>query len=99
VWNALKPWRNSGIKKIRTELGIAGKDAPEIKRLFSQGYQGARYSLGYAACPNLEDHAKLFDLLQPERIGVHLTEGSCWSRSNRRMPSSLHHPEARYFNI
>ena len=32
-------------KRIREELGIAGKDAPEIKRLFGQGYQGSRYQL------------------------------------------------------
>ena len=45
-----------------------------MKRLFSQGYQGSRFSFGYPACPNLEDQAKLFELLQPERIGVALTE-------------------------
>ena len=50
-------------KKIREELGFANKDAKEIKRLFSQGYQGARYSFGYPACPNLEDSTKLLNYL------------------------------------
>lgn len=86
-------------KKIRQELGIAAKDAPEVKRLFSQGYQGSRYSFGYPACPNLEDHTKLFELLQPERIGVHLTEEFMLEPEQSTDAIIVHHPEARYFNI
>ncbi|MFA6540218.1 MAG: methionine synthase [Bacteroidota bacterium] len=86
-------------KKIREELGIAGKDAKEIKRLFSQGYQGSRFSFGYPACPNLEDHTKLFQLLQPERIGVHLTEEFMMEPEQSTDAIIVHHPEARYFNI
>ncbi|TAK56569.1 MAG: methionine synthase, partial [Bacteroidetes bacterium] len=48
-------------KKIREELNIHQKDSPEIKKLFSQQYQGSRYSFGYPACPSLEDHVKLFE--------------------------------------
>ncbi|WP_249712914.1 vitamin B12 dependent-methionine synthase activation domain-containing protein, partial [Bacillus cereus] len=42
---------------------------------FAAKYQGQRFSFGYPACPNLEDLEKLFGLLKPEDIGVHLTEG------------------------
>jgi 5-methyltetrahydrofolate--homocysteine methyltransferase len=86
-------------KKIREELGIAGKDAPEIKRLFSQGYQGSRYSFGYPACPNLEDSTKLFELLEPERIGVKLSEEFMMDPEQSTDAIIVHHPEARYFNI
>ncbi|MEW5800025.1 MAG: methionine synthase [Bacteroidota bacterium] len=86
-------------KKVREELGIAGKDSKEIKRLFSQGYQGSRYSFGYAACPNLEDHTKLFQLLEPERIGVHLTEEFMMEPEQSTDALIVHHPEAKYFNI
>lgn len=86
-------------KKIREELGIAGKDAKEIKRLFSQGYQGSRFSFGYPACPNLEDHTKLFELLHPEQIGVHLTEEFMLEPEQSTDAIIVHHPEARYFNI
>src|SRR5204863_7771814 len=61
-------------KRIREELGIAGADSPELSRLFRQEYQGARYSFGYPACPNLEDQEKLFTLLEPARIDVELSE-------------------------
>ena len=47
-------------KEIRTELGISGKDNPDVSKLFAHGYQGSRYSFGYPACPNLEDQTKLF---------------------------------------
>jgi 5-methyltetrahydrofolate--homocysteine methyltransferase len=86
-------------KRIREELGIAGKDAQEIKRLFSQGYQGSRYSFGYPACPNLEDHTKLFELLNPERIGVHLTDEFMLEPEQSTDAIIVHHPEAKYFNI
>lgn len=86
-------------KRIREELGIAGKDAKEIKRLFSQGYQGSRYSFGYAACPRLEDQVKLFELLKPERIGVFLTEEYQMEPEQSTSAIIVHHPEARYFII
>jgi 5-methyltetrahydrofolate--homocysteine methyltransferase len=86
-------------KKIRQELDIAGRDAKEIKRLFSQGYQGSRYSFGYPACPNLEDQTKLFDLLQAERIGVRLTDEFSLDPEQSTNAIIVHHPEARYFTI
>ncbi len=86
-------------KKIREELGIAGKDAKEIRRLFSQGYQGSRYSFGYPACPNLEDQTKLFQLLDGERIGVHLTDEYSLEPEQSTNAIIVHHPEAKYFNI
>jgi 5-methyltetrahydrofolate--homocysteine methyltransferase len=86
-------------KKIREELGIAKKDSPEIKRLFSQGYQGSRFSFGYPACPNLEDHTVLFDLLKPERIGVTMTDEYMLHPEQSTDAIIVHHPDARYFNI
>ena len=86
-------------KTIREELGIAGKDAKEVKRLFSQGYQGSRYSFGYPACPNLEDQTRLFELLDGERIGVKLTEEYSLDPEQSTNAIIVHHPEAKYFNV
>lgn len=86
-------------KKMRTELGIAVKDAPDVRRLFSQGYQGSRYSFGYPACPNLEDQTLLFSLLDGERIGVRLTDEYSLDPEQSTNAIIVHHPEARYFNI
>jgi len=86
-------------KIIRTELGIGDGDAKDIQRLFSQGYRGSRFSFGYPACPNLEDQAKLFDLLHPERIDITLTEEYHLEPEQSTTAIICHHPEARYFGI
>jgi hypothetical protein len=52
-------------RRIREELGIAGEDGPSVQDWFRQGYRGSRYSFGYAACPDLEDQAELFKLIDP----------------------------------
>jgi len=86
-------------KRIREELGIAGADAPELAKLFHQGYQGSRYSFGYPACPRLEDQTKLFELLQPERIDVELSEEFQLHPEQSTSAIIVHHPDAKYFNI
>lgn len=86
-------------KKIRNELGIAGADALDKKKLFTQGYQGSRYSFGYPACPNLADQTKLFEILKPKRIGVELTEEFHLIPEQSTSAIIVHHPEAKYFSI
>jgi len=86
-------------KRMREELGIAGADAADVRRLFSQGYQGSRYSFGYPACPNLEDQTKLMALLDGERIGVRLTDEFSLDPEQSTNAIIVHHPEARYFNV
>jgi 5-methyltetrahydrofolate--homocysteine methyltransferase len=86
-------------KRIREELGIAQNDAQILAKLFHQGYQGSRFSFGYPACPNLEDQAKLFELLQPERIDVELSEEFQLHPEQSTSAIIVHHAEAKYFNI
>jgi len=86
-------------KRIREELSIARDDAEDVRKLFQQHYQGSRFSFGYPACPNLEDQAKLFALLQPERIGVSLTEEFQLDPEQSTSAIIVHHPEAKYFSI
>jgi 5-methyltetrahydrofolate--homocysteine methyltransferase len=86
-------------KRVREELGIAANDAPEMTKLFHQGYQGSRFSFGYPACPNLEDQIKLFELLDPARIGVELTEEFQLDPEQSTSAIIVHHPAAKYFNI
>jgi 5-methyltetrahydrofolate--homocysteine methyltransferase len=86
-------------KQIRKELGIAGGDATELPKLFRQQYQGSRYSFGYPACPDLEDQSKLFELLDPGRIDVELTEEFQLEPEQSTSAIIVHHPEAKYFNI
>jgi 5-methyltetrahydrofolate--homocysteine methyltransferase len=86
-------------KRIREELGIAARDAKDLSRLFHQDYQGSRYSFGYPACPSLEDQEKLFELLDPSRIDVALTEEFQLEPEQSTSAIIVHHPEAKYFSI
>ncbi|HZG91897.1 MAG TPA: methionine synthase [Pseudonocardia sp.] len=95
-------------RRIREELVFpAGADAPvslaaedpaDVEDFFKLGYRGARYSLGYGACPNLEDRTKIVDLLQPGRIGVELSEELQLHPEQSTDAMVAHHPEAKYFN-
>ncbi|MEV0092989.1 methionine synthase [Streptomyces sp. NPDC050738] len=84
--------------RVRYELGFAGEDPADVKDMFDLKYRGARFSLGYGACPDLEDRAKIADLLQPERIGVHLSEEFQLHPEQSTDAIVIHHPEAKYFN-
>jgi 5-methyltetrahydrofolate--homocysteine methyltransferase len=86
-------------KRIREELKIAERDAPDLNKLFRQAYQGSRFSFGYPACPNLEDQAKLFELLEPSRIDVELTEEFQLDPEQSTSAIIVHHEEAKYFSI
>ncbi|MEU6215793.1 methionine synthase [Streptomyces sp. NPDC047023] len=84
--------------RVRADLGIGGHDPQTMDGMFRTEYQGCRYSLGYPACPDLEDRAKIADLLQPERIGVELSEEFQLHPEQSTDAIVLHHPEASYFN-
>ncbi|TQN31827.1 methionine synthase (B12-dependent) [Haloactinospora alba] len=84
--------------RIRDELGYRNEDPEELDSFFKLGYRGARFSLGYGACPNLEDRAKITGLLQPDRVGVTLSEEFQLVPEQATDAIVVHHPEAKYFN-
>ncbi|MFJ6570459.1 methionine synthase [Streptomyces sp. NPDC091292] len=84
--------------RVRSELGFAGEDPTEIEDMFALKYRGARFSLGYGACPELADRAKIARLLEPERIGVVLSEEFQLHPEQSTDALVIHHPEAKYFN-
>ncbi|KOR88932.1 methionine synthase [Paenibacillus solani] len=70
-----------------------------MKQRLGARYQGIRVSFGYPACPDLEDQEPLFKLMQPEDIGVHLTEGFMMEPEASVSAMVFSHPEAHYFNV
>jgi 5-methyltetrahydrofolate--homocysteine methyltransferase len=91
-------------RRVREELtfpsgpAVAAEDPDDVEEFFKLGYRGARYSLGYGACPNLEDRAKIVELLEPGRIGVELSEELQLHPEQSTDALVAHHPEAKYFN-
>jgi 5-methyltetrahydrofolate--homocysteine methyltransferase len=94
--------------RIRTEWGFVDEDPEPITGnptraaltgLFRQKYRGGRYSWGYPACPDLEDNAKVGELLEADRIGIECTEDTGFQYQPEQTTSALicHHPRAKYF--
>jgi len=73
-------------RRIKKELGI--------------GDRGKRYSWGYGACPDLEDHALVFKLLPaPSALDMSLTPAFQLVPEQSTAAIVVHHPDARYFAI
>jgi 5-methyltetrahydrofolate--homocysteine methyltransferase len=85
--------------RVRKELGIASEDPADLDGFFSVKYQGCRYSMGYPACPDLADRAKVARLLEPERIGVELSEEMQLHPEQSTDALVVHHPAAHYFSV
>ncbi|RKS67936.1 5-methyltetrahydrofolate--homocysteine methyltransferase [Motilibacter peucedani] len=85
--------------RVREELGFGAEDGDLAGMLRGQDYRGSRYSFGYPACPDLEDRAKLVALLNPERVGVSLSEELQLHPEQSTDAMIVHHPEAKYFNV
>ncbi|MEA4910027.1 MAG: methionine synthase [Anaerolineaceae bacterium] len=72
---------------VRRELGLEAE-------------QGKRYSWGYPAIPDLDDHQKVFQLLPAERdLGMQLTPAFQLVPEQSTAAITLHHPQAKYYNI
>jgi 5-methyltetrahydrofolate--homocysteine methyltransferase len=74
-------------RHVQRELGIA------------EG-QGKRYSWGYPAIPDLDDHLKVFELLPVEKaLGMTLSEAYQLIPEQSTAAIVLHHPDAKYYTV
>jgi 5-methyltetrahydrofolate--homocysteine methyltransferase len=83
--------------RLRTQWGFPDPPGLALSDKLKAHYRGIRVSFGYPACPNLADQRILFDLLQPEQIGLGLTEGFMMDPEASVSALVFHHPEAKYF--
>ena len=74
-------------RRIREDWGSPDPPEMTMAQRFTSRYQGKPYGFGYPACPDLEDQAGLGKLLEPEEIGVQLTEG--FMRSNKQADATI----------
>jgi 5-methyltetrahydrofolate--homocysteine methyltransferase len=83
--------------RVRAELGFADEDAADLAGILKLQHRGARYAWGYPACPDVEDQAKVAELLQWERVGIELSEEFQLTPEQSTSAIIAHHPEAKYF--
>ncbi|MBI4446415.1 MAG: methionine synthase [Acidobacteria bacterium] len=93
---ALAEWLHA---KLRGLWGFPDPATVTIQDRLQGRYRGKRYSFGYPACPDLSDQKKLWSLLQPEEIGIALTEEYMMEPEASVSALVLHHPQARYFAV
>jgi len=86
-------------QRMRSELGIAGSEPENLSGFVTQTYQGSRYGFGYPACPDLDAHMPVFAMLQPDRIGVTLTDSMEMVPEQTTSAIVAHHPQAKYFAV
>ncbi|CAB4581626.1 unannotated protein [freshwater metagenome] len=85
--------------QIRAEWGFGSEDPANLDEILGVKYRGARFSLGYPACPEMEDRKKVVELLNPGRIGVVLSEELQLHPEQSTDAFVFHHPEAKYFSV
>jgi 5-methyltetrahydrofolate--homocysteine methyltransferase len=73
-------------QRVRRELGI-GEET------------GKRYSWGYPACPDLEQHAIVDQLLDCGSIGIKVTDGFQFDPEQTTAAIVIHHPDAKYYAL
>jgi 5-methyltetrahydrofolate--homocysteine methyltransferase len=78
---AMAEWVNA---KIRDELKIGSK-------------RGLRYSWGYPSCPDISQHHLVWQILDPTKSGMTLTESGQIVPDQSTAAIVVHHPEAEYF--
>jgi 5-methyltetrahydrofolate--homocysteine methyltransferase len=86
-------------ERMRNELGIGGRRPSTLTGYVVQDYQGSRYGFGYPACPDLNAHVPVFELLKPEALGISLTENMQMVPEQSTSAIVLHHPQAKYFAV
>ncbi|MCC7150389.1 MAG: methionine synthase, partial [Rubrivivax sp.] len=87
-------------QRVRTEFwGYAAGEALANEELIAEAYRGIRPAPGYPACPDHGIKRALFDVLQADEIGIHLTESMAMMPAASVSGFYLAHPDARYFNV
>jgi len=83
--------------RSRHEWGVDQQVTPDD--IVAERHRGIRPGFGYPACPDHSEKFKLFDLLDAQAIGIHLTEHAAMTPAASVSGLYFVHPEARYFTV
>jgi 5-methyltetrahydrofolate--homocysteine methyltransferase len=85
-------------ERVRRELwGYAPQESFSNEELIRERYRGIRPAPGYPACPDHTLKRVIWDLLEVDRLGIHLTESLAMQPAASVSGFYFTHPEARYF--
>jgi 5-methyltetrahydrofolate--homocysteine methyltransferase len=86
-------------KRAREDWGYGKQERFTNEELVKEKYRGIRPAPGYPACPDHSVKRAMFDLLQPQEIGMALTESMAMSPAASVSGFYLAHPDSTYFNV
>lgn len=86
-------------ERVRREWGYGRGEQLTNRDLIDEHYRGIRPAIGYPACPDHSEKAKLFELLDANRQGMTLTEHFAMLPAASVSGLYFAHPQARYFNL
>lgn len=87
-------------QRVRKDLwGYVADEALSNEDLIAEKYRGIRPAPGYPACPDHSVKRDLFALLQPQDIGMGLTDSMAMTPAASVSGFYLSHPDSQYFNV
>jgi 5-methyltetrahydrofolate--homocysteine methyltransferase len=84
--------------RLREAWGFPDPVETSMKDRFRAAYRGKRYSPGYPACPDLDLQRVIWDLLDPDEVGIALTDGMMMDPEASVSAIVFHHPDCTYFS-
>jgi 5-methyltetrahydrofolate--homocysteine methyltransferase len=87
-------------ERVRTDLwGYAPEEALSNDDMIGEQYAGIRPAPGYPACPEHTVKAAMWDVMQPQEVGIELTESYAMSPGAAVSGFYLAHPDSKYFVV
>ncbi len=87
-------------ERVRKEFwAYANDEQLSNTELIAENYLGIRPAPGYPACPEHTEKRSLWQLLQPDKVGITLTESYAMYPAASVSGWYFAHPEARYFGL
>lgn len=87
-------------ERVRKDLwGYAADETLSNEDMIAEKYRGIRPAPGYPACPDHSVKRDMFALLQPQEIGMGLTDSMAMSPAASVSGFYLAHPDSQYFSV
>jgi 5-methyltetrahydrofolate--homocysteine methyltransferase len=87
-------------ERVRKEFwGYSATESLETTQLIDEDYQGIRPAPGYPACPEHTEKGTIWELLQPDQVGISLTESYAMYPAAAVSGWYFSHPRAVYFGL
>jgi len=87
-------------KKMREFVGFGKNEDLTVQDLIDEKYQGIRPAPGYPACPDHSEKAKIWKLLDAEKVtGAQLTESFAMHPGSTVAGYYFFNPQCKYFHV